>query len=66
MRPIVQRYIFLPSLRLFLENHRAFLEKGAPKTFLLGLAGQKFPAGTTHLSGMPPLLSSELEQGHPK
>jgi hypothetical protein len=53
-------------LELFLENQRAFLKKGAPKTFVLWLAGRKFPAGTTLLFRMPPLPSSELGQGHPE
>jgi hypothetical protein len=60
---------FIPPvclLGLFLENHRAFLKKGAPKTFLLVFAERKFPCGNNPLVPDAPLPPSELGQGHPK
>ncbi|MDR0954316.1 MAG: hypothetical protein LBM20_02900 [Rikenellaceae bacterium] len=42
------------------------MKKATPKTFVLGLAGRKFPCGNNPLVRDAPLLSSELEPGHPK
>jgi hypothetical protein len=50
-------------LELFLENHRRFLKKATPKTFLLAFAGRSFLSGTSFHAVFPFGFQASLSRG---